>query len=40
MLSIVLGQGEGSVPDSGHRPEVISHRPTLAQGVTISAGSL
>ncbi len=43
MLSVVfmcvLGQGEGSVPNSGHRPEVIAHQPTLMWGLPCQLGS-
>lgn len=35
----ILGQGEGSVPDSGRRPEVISHQPTLMWGLPCQQGS-
>lgn len=36
MLSIILGQGEGSVPDSEHRFEVIFHQSTSLEELIIS----
>ncbi len=39
MVIVVLGQGEGSVSDSGHRPEVISYQPTLAWGLPCQQSS-
>lgn len=38
MLSIILGQGEGSVPGPEHRLEVIFHQSTSSEEVITSQG--